>query len=280
MSKKSRTAIKNCLFCETSNNMSREHLWSDWIKSLLPEDAKYHEFRATYSGSEPKIIRESSRTRGGTTGSKKIKAVCTTCNTGWMSRIETEVKPILSALISGKPLLLTEEYQLILATWISLKLLIAEHNIFDGHPSDPIFSQEVRNEFITTKKTPYGFRIWIASHSSAAWQTRYFVQTGTFNYSTSSVPVTTKDRPKRNVQIFSWGIGSIVIYAIATTNEEVYRLINPIRNENIFFNLWPITKNAVYWPSQFSTLSDSEVDKIPMIFQRYIEESWTLINRA
>jgi hypothetical protein len=44
-----------------------------------------------------------------------VRAPCTHCNNGWMSRLETHVKPIIAPLFRGTPSMLTMEEQSVIA---------------------------------------------------------------------------------------------------------------------------------------------------------------------
>lgn len=45
-------------------------------------------------------------------------AVCSDCNNGWMSDLETQAKPLITKMSVGEPFLLTEDDCRILGTWI------------------------------------------------------------------------------------------------------------------------------------------------------------------
>ena len=47
----------------------------------------------------------------------KIKAVCRPCNNGWMSKLETDSKPLIGRLIEDFPLSLHTSQQTLLARW-------------------------------------------------------------------------------------------------------------------------------------------------------------------
>lgn len=47
----------------------------------------------------------------------RVKAVCRDCNTGWMSRLEESVRPLLTQLIAGQATQLDDEAKTLLALW-------------------------------------------------------------------------------------------------------------------------------------------------------------------
>ncbi|HEY4277717.1 MAG TPA: hypothetical protein VGM91_05830 [Conexibacter sp.] len=53
-------------------------------------------------------------TRG---GSQKVRSVCSDCNNGWMSDLETQVQPLLEPLLRKNAIRLSEAEQTVVATW-------------------------------------------------------------------------------------------------------------------------------------------------------------------
>jgi len=145
-----------CIFCGggavPGNPMSREHLWSDWMTAakLLPHGGEHVEVRNVILGSARISVRSLTRTRQGEASTKKRRTVCQRCNNGWMSDLEESVQPILTPLIKGEKITLFPTMLLTLMQWLTLKVLVAEHNFYMGHPADPIFDQAVRTDSWST----------------------------------------------------------------------------------------------------------------------------------
>jgi hypothetical protein len=55
-----------------------------------------------------------------------INRVCKTCNTGWMSDLETETKPVLKPLIRGKDRTLWTDHQTLLTAWLVKTSMVME----------------------------------------------------------------------------------------------------------------------------------------------------------
>ena len=86
---------RKCIFCGTEGNLSKEHLWPDWLSKLyLRKDSESHTF-GSKSYLNKKEVRDGTYSRPGHLFSLKNRVVCVTCNNGWMSRVEEETKPIL-----------------------------------------------------------------------------------------------------------------------------------------------------------------------------------------
>ncbi|MHB8512436.1 MAG: hypothetical protein ACYDCC_09660 [Actinomycetota bacterium] len=56
----------------------------------------------------------------------RVKKVCRSCNGIWMSKLEEEVKPYLVPMIRGESLSLSENEQLVVATWAAKTAFVAE----------------------------------------------------------------------------------------------------------------------------------------------------------
>ncbi|HRN96978.1 MAG TPA: hypothetical protein PLZ58_00805 [Candidatus Saccharibacteria bacterium] len=78
-----------CIFCGSDNELTREHVFPDWLSSLFDKKIKgVNEVRGD----------NLNRTWQSSLFQDKTKAICRVCNNGWMSDIESDVKPILTKL--------------------------------------------------------------------------------------------------------------------------------------------------------------------------------------
>lgn len=102
--------------------MSREHIWSDWLRQELPSDEPYpHKTRQHRVGTP-------TRRREYTRPPYRVRApgVCRSCNSGWMSQMETDVKPWALPMITGHKRALHETGQRAVAQWAILKTLMTD----------------------------------------------------------------------------------------------------------------------------------------------------------
>jgi hypothetical protein len=91
----------------------------------------------------------------------KIRAVCAPCNNGWMSQLEEKARPFLTMLIDGTPMVLDAEQLAIVARWITLKCIVAEHATRNNF----LTPREDRLAFKEDGAIPPYFRIYCASHN-------------------------------------------------------------------------------------------------------------------
>jgi hypothetical protein len=277
----SKKPARTCIFCgggsSTGDSITKEHLWSDWMTSLLPDGDEYEEFRATISNSQNKILKETSRRRTGRANSKKLRVVCRSCNSGWMSRLEMTVQPFLTPLIKGAAFILTAEMQHAISQWIALKLFVAENDSFNGHLAEPIYPQKSRLDFMEQSTIPSGLRIWIALHHGVKWKTGFFITTSSMTFSKTLQDVAPPPNAEKNVQTVCWGIGNVFFYIVATTSSEFAIGMNELQVKN-FVPLWPSASRNVLWPPAHS-FEDSVLDTLPMALSELAVPGETLIQR-
>jgi hypothetical protein len=103
---------RKCLFCNEDAN-SKEHVWPQWVLKLLPSRRPVRQTLGT--GKEVTY-----------SGDFKLKGVCSTCNNGWMSELETEVKPILGPIVQDLSIQLDLEDQKKLARWAFKTAIVLE----------------------------------------------------------------------------------------------------------------------------------------------------------
>src|SRR5262249_20846943 len=119
-----------CIFCGRRGQLSKEHVFPDWLSQLFPKspsDTHQHGTVTWKTAPDGKPFRTPViRRRQGQAGSKKVRTVCETCNNGWLSVLENTTKPLLSEIVRGRARLLDNSDQLILATWIAKTAMVAE----------------------------------------------------------------------------------------------------------------------------------------------------------
>ncbi len=136
----------------------------------------------------------------GHVGSKTLKIVCSDCNNGWMSKIESDAKPILTDLMLEKAIIMDRDQQLLVAKWAFLKTIIAEYLDITWQA---INSSE-RKYFYEKKLLPENIGIWIVKNETDKWRYRHLHTGGKVHY--SSLP------NRCNTQSTIFVIGGLIIY--------------------------------------------------------------------
>jgi hypothetical protein len=110
--------------------------------------------------------------RKGDLRSQKLKTVCIPCNTGWMSKIQDQTKPILSPLLLREQRVLTEADQRALAVWLAMFTMNYETTV----PEYAASTIEQRMAFKEQRQPPKNWIFWCApfdGKSSPALQTGF-----------------------------------------------------------------------------------------------------------
>jgi hypothetical protein len=106
---------ERCLFCR-GLPLTREHVLPKWLQEWSGQGIGEH---SVSLGHEHKIF-------SAPPFSATLKAVCATCNNGWMSRLEAAAKGHLKGLILGEARTIETFNQPILATWAYKTTLLQE----------------------------------------------------------------------------------------------------------------------------------------------------------
>jgi hypothetical protein len=127
-----RLKLENCIFCgvpETPDNpITDEHIWSDWLKKIIPRGSTRVESRvkASTDPDEPERIVDPETALMGDVHTKQAKVVCARCNNGWMNGIVQEAIPVATNVILKKTINLDIPDQKKLATWLALQAMMAD----------------------------------------------------------------------------------------------------------------------------------------------------------
>lgn len=103
---------KTCIFC-SRRATTHEDVIPKWILRLLrKQDGERVPMRTRRLGKPPadRIVADSAQ---------KVGSVCSGCNNGWMSRLEEDVKPILTPMVLDNSVMLTAQQQERLTTWMT-----------------------------------------------------------------------------------------------------------------------------------------------------------------
>lgn len=137
-----------CVFC-AGTGLSKEHIWSDWLSDLikLPEEPYTHRGLRTQNLGGLLVITPESipgKVQRGSMLQRKIRQVCRSCNSGWMSVIVNEAKQFAEPLIQGAQITLNASAQTKLASWIAITSMMAEF-------TDRSWAKVPRDEFAKMK---------------------------------------------------------------------------------------------------------------------------------
>jgi hypothetical protein len=237
---------RQCLFCHRLAN-SREHIIADWILKEI-------------------TVRGPSRLRIGKYVDKlvdleqKVRAVCSICNEGWMSKLEQEVKPTIGPLLNDISFKIDFHDQSVLALWALKTAMVIEST--NTRYRKPCYSRPEREQLRVSSTLPAKTAVWLG---------RYFTQgLGTLG---TDIGLNLPDIPKvANACVTTIVIGhlSIQILTVHIRPEYSYRTINVVPQlslNDFLIPIWP-PERQINWPPS-SSFTNSGSSSIGLLVARW-----------
>ena len=236
---------KQCIFCDNPAG-SKEHIWSSWMHDLLEGQAGGTYNRHTITRwPDGRVEKTGPAGKSGGVFNIQVRAVCSSCNSGWMNRAEGAVKPFLGKMIKGDPVTLNAEQIAALARWCAQKFVVMEHA---AHETTLI----PRSDRVALKEhgviPPY-FRIYVANHVSSS-------KSGSVRHShtlalSDEGPTPPLDATERNIQTISLLMGRLFIHLNAARVDgfdiESRYFVTKVWDE---CRIWPDPNCSLSWPSR------------------------------
>jgi hypothetical protein len=218
------------------------------------------------SPQNPRIRGETaSRNRQGDVTAIRLKVVCGKhCNNGWMSRLETRVRPILIPLLTGSRITMNKYHQEVLATWIAMKMVVCEFS----NPEDVVTPRLERSLLMGRRLPPDMTSIWIAHYNGAAWNNAYVRYCYEVGLGTNGRPPIPSASTTKNIQSQSLIAGKLLIHVLGTTlsgikfePQKAAAAVNAVRQ------IWPFQREFL-WPPLYA-VSDTQASLIASELDRY-----------
>ena len=254
-----------CIFCG-GGGLSREHVWPQWSAPYIPKrpNPSHKTSVFTSSPADPDSYQlKKTRQYQGDLRNMMIRVVCEGCNNGWMSELEDRSKKLLLPLILGEAGVFSKDGQKTIATWIAMKVMVAEFS----NPIDVSSSFEDRAKLKKLLSPPdNGWRIWILPNDGGNWTTGYLRSSLTMaTRSDGEIPRPPNGSYSKNTQSVTLGIGQVVFYVLATSVPGTYFQL-PADMINHMRQIWPFEGNFL-WPTG-SRFSDTVVDQLSLWLDR------------
>jgi hypothetical protein len=164
-------ARKECIFCERSEpqvTITKEHLFSQWVDDvlmpgLLGPDRSYERTTAGRDGS-PRTTTWSSEVIAAIEKALVCGGAPDSCNNGWMSGLDGQVRQLAEPMMLGKPKLLTIQDQTVIAAWAAMKSMVLEY--MWGAGQKIVLPQASRTFVYRLQQAPDDMQIRIAAVES------------------------------------------------------------------------------------------------------------------
>jgi hypothetical protein len=154
-----------CIFCGATGatvKITREHTFSDWINEVLTPVIVGPSItcrRTIMHGPQAGTVKTWPAKE---VAGHKLRAVCKPCNGGWMSQLETAVRPLVEPMIKGYNASLTTEQQITVATWAALKTAVFEYIWTE----EPVLTAAEREVILSQNRPPASVQVRLAAIES------------------------------------------------------------------------------------------------------------------
>lgn len=149
-----------CIFCRREGKASREHLWPRWAQGALGKEERG---QLTPHSLEPHD--GPGKRWEAPPFTATLKDVCQQCNSGWMSRIESEAKAYMEPMITGtKGLLIDVDAQWAISHWAYLKVLLFERVDTRQRLLSERHYREMYESSLSEPTLPANMSVFLAAH--------------------------------------------------------------------------------------------------------------------
>lgn len=241
---------RRCVFCG-GTPVSQEHALPKWLGRLFTNEvvdfSRTFQFRGDAADVRPWRGKPFSATVGGP---------CRTCNSGWMSELETEVQPVLTPLVEGREATLSALSQHLVATWaiktmLMLRLVAADD---DDRELDPGIYRWLREQ----RSPPPSEQVWLAAYAGEGqWPV-------TFHYFAAEVaPPEAEQPPEPNAHSAAFAIGHAA-FGITGNRIEAAPVAEPQLPSDVVRVLWPTTGDSMAFPPPRWIAGDGEMRSLAL----------------
>lgn len=228
-----------CVFCGSDEPLTKEHLWSDWIRNMLSDRSEATAHTRDVAGSI-----DSWKAPPFTA---VVRCVCGPCNHGWMSAIENEVKPYLKPMIQGRQRILGTKAQAALAKWIFLKVLMFDQ----WRKDDRVVPREHYASFYVEREPPPRARVMTAAYEGGTSIGRYSDVTLDL-----TPPGATRPLPDLDAYLATITIHHAVLQVFGHRSGQELDFTRPANLAAAVTRIWP-PRMPVAWPPN-RTILDHE----------------------
>lgn len=241
--------MRKCVFCG-SGKLSAEHIWSQWMRDLLPSSDGYQEIAQKRRGEKTfggRILRDAQ----GPITNKRLRRVCKPCNNGWMGKKEEAAKPLLTKLITGTPTVIKQSEVGPLLDWLVTKLIVLDV-MRDGEQT---FTEQERSAFYTHGTIPRSLSVWLLQCGDGPWKTLIWSHAQRMTIVIDDTWVNAKPPAEAgpNLKLFLWGVGEALF--VAYYEREIdFDLVFP---EAVALKLIPDQWSEISWPPKKVTANEA-----------------------
>jgi hypothetical protein len=252
----------SCIF-DGGTPLTDEHMYANWLRNYIPKTMK------NYTTMSAEIYPDRSvpthRLIGGDPHGRRLRVVCGPCNNGWMSRLQNAAKPYLIPLITGQSTALDAKEQAIVAAWIAMTVMVAEHN----DPTKVGISAAERLQFKNAQTAPPHWKIWIGDYQRGNWKGRW-VHHVLEIAEKHVIKASGRTTPLPNTQTATMVLGRLYIHVASSATDVFEKWRITADGARKLVQLWPLKRNIIGWPPA-AALTDRDADTIAGAFYMFVE---------
>lgn len=232
--------MRQCLFCHRAAT-SREHILPNWLLEHFRQTKRRIVLTFDLEGLHKKGI--------SITPGMRVKFVCDDCNHGWMSDLETAVKPLLGSMLHDVTLRIDGTQQSAIARWAIKTTMVMESIANRVHP---FFERDERERLHSSLAIPPNTYVWLA-RSVGEYDLAY-VGMHLWNEKPG-------DPKAIHCYVNSIGFGYLVLQVFSAHIPDGHpRMDVPTVFsapwEKLLIQIWPTTERFLAWPPEM-TFSDT-----------------------
>lgn len=236
-----------CVFCGRQGPLSREHVWPRWM-STVPELQT-----EGCVGVRRGPLNASGDTLGPMLGWQlTVREVCAECNNGWMAAMEKAVRPVLTDLVAGRHIQLSEPEQPVLALWALKTALVSQLVLAaaDRKRGAGVPPSEYAALQRSAPRPPARTQVWLGRYrGQRRWVSAHVTPL-------VAAPVLGRRPTMPNGYCFTIILGTVLIQGVRFPDPS---LDLRVANRRDFPGIWPVEGPVVYPPAQ--VLKDDRVEE-------------------
>jgi hypothetical protein len=237
---------RTCVFCG-HGKATREHVWPDWISKMLVK--RFGDKNPSWT------VEARGKKRRVKAPDVVVKHVCEACNSGWMSELEDQAKPVLvPMMMRDKATYLTPADQRLLSTWAMKTMLMAD--LFRDRAERGL-PPSLYLRFFEDKCPPkHHAIIWTAAYGGEKFALSSKTTRGTVQatHSYNRHGILEPGDITMEASLFTVRLLSVVFQVFVNVGYQ--GPVTDAHEGTLFARIWPGSGRALSWPPNQTALTD------------------------
>lgn len=200
--------LRTCVFCGSSRHITKQHILPNQLRRFLPRNFDSHgKVLTNINLATPgvAVMAPDISEHQGHLGTRKIRRVCQTCNSGWLRSAEEAGLDVLRPLILGEAPVFTAHDQRVAALVSSTIFTMID---LDDIPTSAV-SESERHFIYEHRKPPANWHLFAGRINDPNWQFRYRHHGLTVSRVAAIRP------PRPNTQISTVTLGNLLLHVVS-----------------------------------------------------------------